>query len=127
MEPFRPGGLTTQLRVFATLRAALAAVKQRKITWKPANGAELDSAEPYERQRWTPAEAAQFIAATAGDPMGLMFRVAVLRGCRRGEQCGFRWGDTELDRPYRDPPPASNATGRCSRSSGPFLNSAGTE
>jgi integrase len=35
--------------------------------------------------------------------MGLMFRVAVLRGCRRGELCGFRWADAELDKPYRDP------------------------
>jgi integrase len=100
----RECGPTTQLRVFATLRAALnAAVRQRKITWNPAIGVELDSAEPRERQRWTPAQAAQFIAATASDPMGLMFRVAVLRGCRRGELCGFRWADAELDKPYSDP------------------------
>jgi integrase len=100
----RECGPTTQLRVFATLRAALnAAVRQRKITWNPAIGVELDSAEARERQRWTPAQAAQFIAATASDPMGLMFRVAVLRGCRRGELCGFRWSDAELDKPYADP------------------------
>ncbi len=24
-------------------------------------------------------------------------------GCRRAELCGFRWADTELDKPYRDP------------------------
>ena len=42
----RECGPTTQLRVFATLRAALnAAVRQRKITWNPASGVELDSAE----------------------------------------------------------------------------------
>jgi integrase len=35
--------------------------------------------------------------------MGPMFRVAELRGCRRGELCGFRWADTEIDKPYRDP------------------------
>jgi integrase len=89
---------------FATLRAALnAAVRQRRITWNPASGVELDSAEVRERQRWTPVQAAQFIAATAGEPMGLMFRVAVLRGCRRGELCGFRWAVSEMDKPYRDP------------------------
>ena len=88
----------------STLRAALnAAVRQRKITWNPATGVELDSPEARERQRWTPVQAAQFIAETAGDPMGLMFRVAVLRGCRRGELCGFRWADAEMDKPYRDP------------------------
>jgi integrase len=108
----RTCGPTTQLRVFATLRAALnAAVRQRKITWNPAIGVELDSAEARERQRWTPAQAAEFIAATAGDPMGLIFRVAVLRGCRRGELCGFRWANAEMDKPYRDPATGEERTG----------------
>ena len=100
----RECGPTTQLRVFATLRAALnAAVRQRKISWNPCSGVELETPETAERQRWTPAEAAQFITATADDEMGLMFRVGVLRGCRRAELCGFRWADAELDKPYRDP------------------------
>ena len=30
--------------------------------------------------------------------MGLMFRVMVLRGCRRAELCGFRWSFADLDR-----------------------------
>jgi integrase len=108
----RECGATTQLRVFATLRAALnSAVKQRKISWNPAAGVELESAEARERQRWTPAQAAQFIVATNDDPMGLMFRIAVLRGCRRGELCGFRWADTELDKPYRDPATGQERTG----------------
>ena len=39
----RKCGPTTQLRVFATLRAALnAAVRQRKITWNPCDGVELE-------------------------------------------------------------------------------------
>ena len=100
----RQCGPTTQLRVFATLRAALnAAVRQRKINWNPCNGVELETPETAERQRWTPAEAARFIAATANDPMGLMLRVAVLRGCRRAELCGFRWADAELAKPCQDP------------------------
>jgi integrase len=86
-------------------------VKQRKISWNPAAGVELESAEARERQRWTPAQAAQFIVATNDDPMGLMFRIAVLRGCRRGELCGFRWADTELDKPYRDPATGQERTG----------------
>ena len=45
---------------------------------------------PAEAQRWTPAEAARFLAHVVDDPMGLMFRVMVLRGCRRVELCGFR-------------------------------------
>lgn len=49
---------------------------------------------------WT--QAARFISYVAYDPMGLMFRVAVLRGAR-GELCGFRWTGSRLDVPYRDP------------------------
>jgi integrase len=100
----RQCGPTTQLRIFATLRAALnAAVRQRRISWNPCVGVELEHPDTAERQRWTPAEAARFIDATAGDEMGLMFRVGVLRGPRRAELCGFRWADSVLEKPYRDP------------------------
>ena len=100
----RECGPTTQLRIFATLRAALnAAKRQRKITWNPCEGIELEQPETAERQRWTPAEAAQFIDATAGDEMGLMFRIAVLRAPRRAELCGFRWTGSVLEKPYADP------------------------
>jgi integrase len=94
-----PGSAGTRHRVLATLRAALnAAVKQRQITWNPCTGIELEPENPAEAGRWTPAEAAQFLVYTAGDPMGLMFRVMVLRGCRRAELCGFRWSFADLDR-----------------------------
>jgi len=100
----RECGPTTQLRIFATLRAALnAAVRQRKITWNPCDGVELEHPETAERQRWSPVEAARFISLTADDEMGLMFRVAVLRAPRRAELCGFRWADSDLDKPYPDP------------------------
>jgi hypothetical protein len=65
-------------------------VRQRKITWNPCDGVELEQPDTTERQRWTPAEAAQFVDATADDEMGLMFRVGVLRAARRAELCGFR-------------------------------------
>lgn len=82
----RECGPTTQLRIFATLRAALnAAVKQRKITWNPCNGVALEQPDTAERQRWIPAQAVRFIDAASDDEMGLMFRVAVLRSTRRAE------------------------------------------
>ena len=94
-----PGSAGTRHRVLATLRAALnAAVKQRQITWNPCTGIEVEPENPAEAQRWTPAEAARFLSYVAGDPMGLMFRVMVLRGCRRAELCGFRWSFADLDR-----------------------------
>jgi integrase len=75
-------------------------VKQRKITWNPCTGIKLEPEAPTERQRWTAEEAATFIAAAVDDPIGLMFRIAVLRGARRGELCRFRWSTpgTDLDR-----------------------------
>ena len=100
----RTCGPTTQLRIFATLRAALnAAKKQRKITWNPCEGVELEQPETAERRRWTPSEAARFIDFTAQDELGLMLRVGVLRAPRRAEMCGFRWASSVLDKPYRDP------------------------
>jgi integrase len=91
-------GPTTQRRILATLRAAMnAAVKQRKIMWNPCAGVELEPEAPATRQRWAPEQAARFLAATADDVLGLMFRLAVLRGLRRGELCGLRWASTDLD------------------------------
>jgi integrase len=95
------GAPGTRHRVLATLRAALnAAVKKRKETgldWNPCTGIEMEPENPAAGKRWTPAEAARFIAFVADDPMGLMFRVAVLCGCRRAELCGFRWSFADLD------------------------------
>ena len=100
----RTCGPTTQLRIFATLRAALnAAKKQRKITWNPCEGVELKQPETAERQRWTPSEAARFIDFTTNDELGLMLRVGVLRAPRRAEMCGFRWANSVLSKPYPDP------------------------
>ena len=31
-------------------------------------------------------------------PLGLAYRVMILTGCRRGELCGLRWTDADLDR-----------------------------
>jgi integrase len=94
-----PGSAATRHRVYATLSSALsAAVKQRQIPWNPCAGIELEPENPAEAQRWTPEQAARFLAHVAGDPMGLMFRVMVLRGCRRAELVGFRWAGADLDR-----------------------------
>jgi integrase len=108
----RACGPTTQLRIFATPRAALnAAVRQRKITWNPCDGVELEHPDTAERQRWTPVEAARFIAFVADVEMGLIFRVAVLRAPRRAELCGFRWADSDLEKPYPDPQTGKELTG----------------
>jgi integrase len=93
-----PGSAATRQRVFATLRAALsAAVRQRRIPASPAVGIELEAAERAEAKTWTPAQAQQFIDATAADPLGLAFRIALLTGPRRGDLLGLRWSGADLD------------------------------
>lgn len=107
-----PGSAGTRHRVLATLRAALnAAVRQRQITYNPCAGIELEPDKPAEAQRWTPAQARQFIDHVAGEPLGLAYRVMVLTGCRRAELCGFRWAGAGLEVPYRDPETGEQRTG----------------
>ena len=94
-----PGLAATRHRVLATFRAALTvAVRARQITYNPCTGIELEPENPPEAQRWTPSEAKRFLEYTTDDPMDLMFRVMVLRGCRRAELVGFRWAGADLDR-----------------------------
>jgi integrase len=59
---------------------------------------ELDPETPAQRRRWSAREVLTFLNATADDGLGLLYRIAVLRGARRGELCGFRWSGTDLDR-----------------------------
>lgn len=40
---------------------------------------------------------AAFLAASADDPLHLLFRVVILRGARRGEALGLRWSGADLD------------------------------
>ena len=42
---------------YAEYTALNAAVRQRKISWNPCSGVELETPETAERRRWTPASA----------------------------------------------------------------------
>jgi integrase len=46
---------------------------------------------------WSPTELARFLAATADEPLGALWRVAAMTGMRRGEVCGLRWADVDTD------------------------------
>ena len=88
-----PGSAGTRHRVLATLRAALnAAVKAAPdhagtrapgSSWNPRTRRRRSAGRPRRRPGSS--------RYTADDPLGLAFRVMVLRGCRRAELCGFRW------------------------------------
>lgn len=98
----RPVGIASQHRVFAALRefCNFEVRVTHRLAFNPVYAVELEPEEHPEAQRWTAAHARRFLAATAADPLGLLFRVVILRGARRAEACGFRWSGSDLDAGY---------------------------
>jgi hypothetical protein len=84
----KPVGIAQQHRVYSALRAFLNFQVRRlhKIPYNPVFAVELEPEERDEAQRWTAAQARQFLARTADDPLGLLYRIVVLRGARRGKR-----------------------------------------
>jgi integrase len=50
-----------------------------------------------EAATWTPEQLRSFLAQTKGHHHGALIRVAAMTGLRRGELCGLRWSDVDLD------------------------------
>jgi hypothetical protein len=107
-------------RVHATLRAALnAALRDGLIGTNPAWHTRLPPAQPVRPEVWTPGRVAIWQATgerptvavwtpdqlaaflhhslQARDPLYPAWRLIALRGLRRGEACGLRWADLDLD------------------------------
>jgi integrase len=98
----RPVGTASQHRVYAALREYLnhEVRRTRRLSHNPVWTVELAPEITPEAQRWSAAEAKQFLAASAADPLGLLFRIVILRGARRGEAVGLRWSGADLDAGY---------------------------
>ncbi|MFI5755659.1 tyrosine-type recombinase/integrase [Streptomyces sp. NPDC051569] len=122
MPPFRDTvGPTTRERIRATLRAALNdAIAQQRfgITFNPAAHVELDvgrrpkgvlwtsehvarweetGEKPSPVMVWTPTQIGQFLEHAATDRLYSLYHLVAFRGLRRGEACGVRWTDIDLD------------------------------
>ncbi len=114
----RPMSTSTLARIRATLRAALnAAIRAGHFSVNAASRAELPAARRpkavvwtaervAEWQRtgirppvavWTPAQTAAFLNAISGHRLYAAYHLIALRGLRRGEACGLRWCDIDLE------------------------------
>jgi integrase len=66
----------------------------------------LDSADPpstrgaakKEMQTWNAKQLGAFLAATKDDRLAHLWRVLAMTGMRRGEVCGLRWEDVDLEK-----------------------------
>ncbi|WP_406307980.1 site-specific integrase [Streptomyces griseoaurantiacus] len=120
MEPYRRiAGPATRQRVRSTLRAALnAAIAQQLITFNPAAHVELEAGKrpkalvwteerilhwkrtgekPSSVMVWTPEHTGLFLDHVEEDRLYALFHLIAFRGLRRGEACGQKWTDTNLD------------------------------
>lgn len=94
----RPVGPATAQRIRATLRAALnGAVKQRLIDVNVASLVELPEAKRPPVRVWLPEHAGKFLDAIASDRQEALFHLVLAVGLRRGEVCGLRWVDVDLE------------------------------
>lgn len=84
------------------LRKALAdATRKGLIIRNPSDAATPPSAKAArapEMAFWTPAQLHRFLEANEQDDLFPLLRLVAMTGLRRGEACGLRWSDVDLDK-----------------------------
>ncbi len=96
----RPLSPATVLRIHRVIRKAIGDAERKgilqrnvaRLADKPSTS-QLDT----ERPAWTPEELSTFLAAAKDEELFALYRLAALTGMRRGELCGLRWEDVDLD------------------------------
>jgi integrase len=101
-KPYGPLSARTVRYIHTTLSKALSdAVRKDILSRNVAEAASPPRAKdtkPPEMAWWTPAELSTFLTMTDSELLGPLFRVTAMTGMRRGEICGLRWVDVELDK-----------------------------
>jgi integrase len=96
----RRGGLSakTVRNVHGLLHRAFAdAVRWRKLPVNPCDSADQPKLTRVEMQAWSSADLQAFVTAASDDRLGAAWRLLAMTGMRRGELCGLRWSDVDLD------------------------------
>lgn len=92
-------GPVTVNRILATVQAILtAAVKDEIIVSNVARGIEGPTVDKTEKPIWEPHELAAFLAIASEHRLSAAFELALHASLRRGELCGLRWQDVDLER-----------------------------
>jgi integrase len=100
----REGGLSgrTVRYLHTILRKALGDAVDRELLWRnvatKAKPPRAKYTQPPEVSWWTPPELRTFLDATSSESLGPLFRLTAMTGMRRGEVCGLRWSDVDLDK-----------------------------
>jgi len=88
---------SAQLTV-GTLKSACAwAVENGLLGRNPIAGVKRPRVESAPMQAWSANETRSFLARTRDDRLAAAWAILLTRGLRRGELCGLRWADVDLD------------------------------
>jgi len=94
----RAVGATAQQRLIATLRSALRdGVRRGDVEQDPTAHVVLPRRRRNRQEPWDAQTFQRFLEATSEHPLVNLFLFAGLTGLRRGELCGLRWVDLDLD------------------------------
>lgn len=63
----------------------------------PATMLSLPQVAQRELTPWEPEQIGAFLDAASGNRLGPVFELATFTGLRRGELCGLRWADVDLE------------------------------
>jgi integrase len=94
------GGLSTRSTriVHAVLHRALRdALRWRLVSHNVAAEADPPVSHSKEATTWSKEQVGAFLKSVAADPLTALFRLDATTGLRRGELCGLRWSDVDLD------------------------------
>ncbi len=83
-----------------TLRSALSSAQRRGLVAVNVAEGRFDALPKLGRAEtkwWQPEDVAAFLRTVEGDRLFALYEVAAFAGLRRGELCGLRWADVDLD------------------------------